>query len=130
MPEKRRYTPLPILSREQVEEAIKTNDIDVLIYAALSLATYDSSWKYVQDVCIRLSEHSHTTVRGNAVLALGYVARHHRKLEKHLVKPILLRAQKDHENEVCERAECALDDVNHFMQWRIGHKHREKKDNM
>lgn len=114
------YKTLPFFTRDRVITAIKENDVATLIPVALSVATYDPDWKYAQDLCIRLSEHSNASVRGNAILALGYVARVHRRLEKRIVKPVLLRAQKDSEAEVCSRADDAVDDINLYLNWWIG----------
>jgi len=126
MTEKRIYKPLPKLTREQVKLAIQNDNIEILVFAALSIATYDLDWKYAQDLCIQLSKHPHKTVRGNAVLALSYVARIHRRLEKNLAKPVLLNARKDPEIEVQQKAEDAIEDINLFMSWRIGNKHKDK----
>ncbi len=122
MTNERIYKPLPALTRDQVEAAIKNNDIGTLISSALSVATYDRDWKYAQDVCLRLAHHTDATIRGNAILAIGYIARVHRKLEKHVVEPVLLRARRDPEAWVRARAEDAIDDVNLYMDWQIGNR--------
>ena len=126
MSEERTCKPLPRLSREQVLAAIESDDTDVLIHAALSTATNDPDWKVAQELCIRLSDHPHATVRGNAILAIGYVARSHQKPEKRLVKPILPRARRDPELDVRDRAEYAIAAVNRTMRGRIGNKRRHK----
>ncbi len=125
MSEKRVYKALPELSRERINQAIENDEIEILIVAAFAVATYDLDWKYAQDLCIRLSNHPDKTVSTNAVRALGYVARVHGRLEKHLVKPILIRARRDSDPEVSEWAEETIMDINLYMNWHISHKRNE-----
>ncbi len=114
------YRPVQPYSREEAEEAIRTNDIDTLVYVAFSTGMLGSDWKYAQDLCVRLSEHEHPIVRGNALLGLEYIARFQGKLEQQIVKPVLLRALKDPQTEVVERAKDAIAAINSYMEWRIG----------
>ncbi len=114
------YKPLPYYSEEQVEQAIQDGDLEILRLAGASFGMYNPNWKVAQDLCIRLTEHSDKTVRGNAILGLSYVARFRGKLEKHIVEPVLLRALMDPEQEVQERAQDAVSEINNFMNWRIG----------
>lgn len=118
MPE-RVYRPIPEFSREQIDAAL-ANDVKTLVFIAFSVAVYGSNWKYAQDLCVRLGEHPDPRVRENAVLALAYIARFQGRLEKHIAKPVLLRAQRDEVAEVRGRAADAVDDINQLLRWRIG----------
>jgi hypothetical protein len=114
------YRPVELYTREQAEEAIRSDDIATLVYVAFSIGMRGSDWKYAQDLCVRLADHPHKTVRGNAILGLEYVARFQGRLEKHIAKPVLLRALKDPELEVVERARDAIEVINYSLGWRIG----------
>jgi hypothetical protein len=59
--------------------------------------------------------------RANAILGLAHIATTKRKLEKYIVKPVILRAlreEKDYEWRIVD----AIKDINLFMRWNIGTK--------
>ncbi|MEY2831720.1 MAG: hypothetical protein RLZZ574_978, partial [Cyanobacteriota bacterium] len=86
------YRPLPILSRkEEIEKLLSSGSIEELLILPLAVGENFPDWKYAQDICLYLAEHSSDKVRANACLGLAYVARTKQRLEKYLVKPILLR---------------------------------------
>ncbi|OGO18109.1 MAG: hypothetical protein A2Z14_13315 [Chloroflexi bacterium RBG_16_48_8] len=94
-------------------------DRDVLIFAGISLATYDKDWKYAQDVCIKLFDYPNKTVRGNAILGLETIAHRHQTLDKSLVVPILLRGLRDREEEVRTRAKDTINRIAPILDWDI-----------
>ncbi|APO44595.1 hypothetical protein BS614_11700 [Paenibacillus xylanexedens] len=66
-----------------------------------------------------LQKYSDPAIRDNGVLGLAYIARTKENLEKHKVKPIILKELKqNHQNE--GRVKDAIDDVNLYMKWEIG----------
>ena len=95
--EKRVYRPLDILSNQDIKRILESNDVNEIIFLPLSVGEYHSNWKFAQEICVILSEHSNPIVRSNALLGFSYIARTKGKLEKHIVKPILLKALKDTE---------------------------------
>ena len=72
-----------------------------------------------QNICTKLSNHEDARVRANAVLGLAYIARTKGILEKHIVKPIILRELRKN-IEYQWRIIDAIDDINLFMKWGIG----------
>jgi hypothetical protein len=120
MTTRRPYHPVDYYTRTDAEAALRADDIDTLIYIAFSMAMRYHDWKYVQHLCIHLSEHAHPIVRANALLGLAYLARFHHQLDKPLVKPVLLRGLRDPEEQVREEAADAIKTINSFMRWRIG----------
>lgn len=115
------YKPLSEKTREEVKEILQSNDMDALITLPLSLGEYESDWKFAQDTCIKLAQHEDERVRANAALGLAYVARTKGKLEKNLVKPVLLQLLNNCE-EYQWRVIDAINDINLYMNWRIGKK--------
>lgn len=115
-------------SDSDVYEVIKMNNEEVLKLLPIQLGFNHENWKFVQDVCVILSEHAHPDIRGNALLALTYVAMIHKKLEKNIVKPLLLRGLKDEDRWVKGRAQDALDDINTYMKWKIGSAKKNKEN--
>ena len=59
-----------------IEAAIERNNPDELLHVPIVVGTNapacEQSW--VEEVCLRLCEHPHFNVRGNAVLGLGHIA--------------------------------------------------------
>lgn len=127
MPEKRIYRPVPEFTQEQIKSAIEEDDVDLLKDIALAVGYHSTDWKYSQDICLHLSGHSDKAVRKMAILGLFYVAIFQGKLDRRLVKPVLLRALKDPEVEVRERAEYLFPDINRALNWTIADYHKKEK---
>jgi hypothetical protein len=118
----RTYRSLPILERrEKVEQILNHGSIEELMILSLSVGSNFPDWKYAQNLCLRLAEHPSDKVRANACLGLAYIARTQQRLEKHLVKPILLRELRC-QTEYRWRVEDAIQKINQYLGWRLGHK--------
>lgn len=111
--------PMPISDREAMD-AIATDDVERLRTLPIDLGFHHPNWRFIQDVCVRLSDHHDPWVRSNALLGLSYAARFLGRIEKNIVKPVLLRALRDADTRVAGVAQDAIDDINHLMKWRIG----------
>ena len=127
MPEKRIYHPVPGFTNEEIKSAIQEDNVELLKEIAYAVGYRSTDWKYSQDICIQLSNHSDKTVRELAILGLFYVALFQKKLDKRLVKPVLLRALRDPEVEVRERAEDLIPQINWKMNWNIANYHKKEK---
>ena len=113
------YQPLPILSsKDEIEKLLSCGTVEELVILSLTVGENFPDWKYAQDVCLRLAEHSSDTVRANACLGLAYVARTKQRLEKHLVKPILLRELRC-QTEFRWRVEDAIKSINRHLKWNL-----------
>lgn len=113
------YRPLEQLSDIEINTILKKRDLDELIKLPLSVGEYHINWKYAQDLCVKLSNHDDARVRANAVLGFAYIARTKGILQKHIVKPIILkelRENKDNQWRIID----AINDINLFMKWNIG----------
>jgi hypothetical protein len=82
--------------------------------ALISLALYNPDWKWVQDTCIKFSNHNNDNVRGIAILCFGHLARLHGKLETDRVLLIVKKALQDSSSFVRGHADSALDDIEFF----------------
>ena len=117
------YCPLLVLTNwQEVEELLFSGSIEDLLTLSLTLGEHFPDWKYAQDVCLRLAEHPSDKVRANACLGLAYIARTKQRLEKHLVKPVLLRELRA-QTEFCWRIEDAFGDINYYLRWHLAFKH-------
>jgi hypothetical protein len=114
-----KYEPIPVFTRTEVEVAIQRDDPQELLYAVLSAALHAEDQEWAQDVCLRLAFHPHSNVRGNAILGFGHIARVHRYLDRARVQPIIERALNDPDEYVRGHAVDAVDDIEHFLRWRL-----------
>jgi len=116
------YSPLPyITEKTQALEIMKTGTDTDLMLLPLSLGMCFPEWKFAQDICIALAKNQNAAIRANAVLGLAYIARTQGVLEKHLVKPVVLKELRENE-EFKWRIEDAIVDMNRFMKWNMAHK--------
>jgi len=118
--------PKVVLDREAMD-AIARDDVDRLIRLPIDLGFHHENWRFIQDVCIRLSDHREWRIRANSLLGLSYAARFRGRVEKNIVKPVLLRALKDEHPDVASTAADAIEDINRLMKWRIGGAKRQKE---
>jgi hypothetical protein len=118
--------PVPVLDAEAMD-AIARDDVERLKTLPIDVAFHHENWRFIQDLCVRLSDHKDPIVRGNALEGFELVAQFHRRLEKNVVKPVLLRGQKDEDAFVAAKARDAIASINHRMKWRIGGAKRQKE---
>jgi len=75
-------------------------------------------WKSAQTICIKSFDSDDQRVRANAALGLAYIARTKGKLEKHLVKPLLVKELRENiENRW--RIIDAITDINSYLGWHL-----------
>ncbi len=121
------YCPLPIYrDRAQIEALLNCGNIEELMILPLAVGADFPDWKYAQDLCLRLAEHPDHRVRANSCLGLAYIARTQERLEKHLVKPVLLRELRTSVDSLIKgRIQDAISDINNYLQWDLAHKHKD-----
>ena len=117
-----KYKPLPVITKKaQVLEIMKNQVYDELMILPLSIGEYFPDWKFAQDLCIELAKNKNSAIRANAVLGLSYIARTKGILEKHLVKPIMLKELRENQEHKW-RIEDAIKDINRFLKWNLANK--------
>ena len=113
------YESIPEITKLEVEESIKRNDPEELLYTVLSVALYSEDLNWAESICLKLAKHPHFNVRGNAILGFGHLARIHGKLTEKNIKPIIEAALQDEDEYVRGQAWSASDDVEHFLKWKV-----------
>ena len=115
------YKPLPHYSINEIREIMHTGTIEDIIVLPLAVGENEINWKIAQDICVELSEHEDERVRANAALGLAYIGKTKGILEKHIVKPVILKLLRE-----CIEYKClvidAISDLKIFMKWNIGEK--------
>ncbi len=126
MKEELKYQSLEVRSDEVITSILEGDDINKLILLPLEAGMNHPDWKFAQDLCLQLVNHEDWRVQANALKGLEYIARTRGKLEKHLVKPVLLKYLK---SEVCEQLDVAhiTRRINNLLGWRIGRKEIERQ---
>jgi hypothetical protein len=114
-----KYEPIPEMSVGDIEAAIDRNEPEELLVAVLSAALYGSDLGWAESVCAKLASHEHFSVRGNAILGFGHLARIHGRLDRPVALPIIEAGLGDSHEYVRGQAEAAADDVEHFLGWSI-----------
>lgn len=116
------FQDLSAFSSEDVEAAICRNDPRELPLVPVTIALLADGPSPAQDLCIRLAHHAAPLVRGNAVIALGHLARRFRVLDEIRVRPLIEAALADPEPRVRVLAKSAADEIHQFLHWTIaGH---------
>jgi len=102
--------------------AMERNDPIELQMVSVTVALSCEDRLIAQEICLRLSGHSHEKVRGNAIMSLGHLARRFRNLDEQTVKPIIESALQDADEYVRVHAKSAADEIHQFLGWSIaGH---------
>jgi hypothetical protein len=117
--EKKYYRQPPDSTAEEAEAAIARDDPAELYVVPISISMYHEDLEWAQALCLKLSSHRDVTVRGNAVLGFGHLARRFRKLDEGVVRPIIENALLDAESYVRGQAYAAASDVTHFLGWKV-----------
>ncbi|MEM1416609.1 MAG: hypothetical protein AAGH15_16980 [Myxococcota bacterium] len=105
--------------RHVVDEAIAADDLERLRVLPVDLSLHHPDVDWVADVCLRLANHPDATVRGNAVLGFGHLARRFGRLDSG-IREVIERALVDPDAHVRGHAWSAADDTRHFLNWTFG----------
>jgi len=90
-----KYEKIEPISREEAEAIICNGDPEAIGLTLIRLAYHHRDWRWVQDLCIGLSEHEDKWVRRNCATCFGHLARIHRKIDLEKVNPVLRRLLND-----------------------------------
>ena len=119
------YRPLEDVTYEEAFRILESGTLEERILLPLRAGERLVDWRQAQTICIRSFNFEDYRVRANAALGLAYIARTKNRLEKHLVKPLLIK-------ELRENTECrwriidAITDINYYLDWHLEEKALEK----
>jgi hypothetical protein len=106
-------------TKEDVEAALCRDDPTEVLYAPIVVSMDPPDCDWAQSICVRLATHSDPTVRGNAILGFGHLARTCRKLDETIVRPLIEAALIDTHSHVRGHAIDAAADVAHYLKWTL-----------
>jgi hypothetical protein len=102
--------PISPVEAEAVIRAGKTEDVPLTL---IRLAYYEPDWRWVQDLCINLSNHKDKWVRRACATCFGHLARIHGKIEREKINPVLTRLLND--SDVSGYAQDTINDLDIFL---------------
>jgi len=122
-----RYHDVKRLTKEEVESIMDRCRPEELAEVPIAVSLYDSNSRWAQLICINLSCHSNPTVRGNAVLGFGHLARRFGKLDfLEIIKGLVEDALEDSDQYVRGQANAAADDFEHFLACRVTRRNQDQ----
>lgn len=104
-------------TRYEIEDLLGTAEPEELaeVPIVISLDPPDAAW--AEEICLDLTDHEDPTVRGNAVLALGHLARTTGDLDEGRTRAAIAAALVDEDEYVRGQAEAAAEDLETYMDW-------------
>jgi hypothetical protein len=113
---------LKTISMQDVNAAILRNDPAELELVSITVALSDLDIYFIQSICVGLTTHSDSIVRGNALVSLGHLARRYFMLDELSIKTLIESALLDSHDYVRLCAKSAADEIHQFLHWDIrGH---------
>jgi hypothetical protein len=115
-----KYEPLPeFTSEREVQRALDAGSPEALMVLSLAVGEHWPDWKYAQELCLRLANHSNEGVRANACLGLAYIARTKGHLDRVSVEDVLVRELHRQTDWFQWRVFDALRDINLYLKWNL-----------
>jgi len=104
-------------SNEDVEAVLLRGDPEELLYVPIVVGMNAPACgaEWAEQVCVRLSSHPSPTVRGNALLGIGHIARTCLELRDVRSVQAVQKGQYDPEPYVRGHSEDAKSDIEHFL---------------
>ena len=102
-------------SREEAELVMSRNQPSELLLVPISVSMYSEDLRWAETLCINLSNHPDATVRGNAILGFGHLARRFGTLNTEVIDPIVAAGLRDSEEYVRMQSSSAHDDIQHYV---------------
>jgi hypothetical protein len=104
-------------TEDDVEVVLQRNEPEELLYVPIVVGMnadyFEPGW--AEKICLRLCEHPHFNVRGNAILGLGHTARTCRRLTLELSVPVIAEGLHDASEFVRDHAYTAASDLNTYL---------------
>lgn len=110
------YEPIPHLAEAEVRAMIVANSPNLHI-VPIAVSLHDHDIEFATSVLRQLAQHKDPTVRGNALLGFGHLARRIGKLDSEVVAPLVKAGLRDPNTFVRGQANCAADDLTFFLGW-------------
>jgi hypothetical protein len=114
-----KYEAITDFSKDEMDSALEKGNLELLRLIPISVSLNSNELESAEQICLILSAHKDFTVRGNAILGFGHLARRFGKLTNENILTVIQNALMDENGYVCGQAEAAADDVEHFLKWKV-----------
>ncbi|MFQ5415621.1 MAG: hypothetical protein ACE5FL_01105 [Myxococcota bacterium] len=104
---------------EQFEAALRRDDPFELQELILDVALESDRREWAEWACTVLARHRNATVRGNALLGFGHLARRFGFVDPKRARPLIETGLHSHHEFVRAQAESAADDVDAYLSWGV-----------
>ncbi len=101
------------MNKALIEKMLSSGNVEEICNALVSIAFYESDWKWAQEKFLDLLDDDNPKISGISATCLGHIARIHRKLDKERVISIL--RNKIGISAISGRVQDALDDIEIFV---------------
>ncbi len=98
---------------EDVTSAVERDEAEELRQVVVVVALEDADYAFADQLCVRLAHHRDATVRGNALLGFGHLARRFGQVSAE-GRALLEAGVRDHDPHVRGQSESAADDIAMF----------------
>jgi hypothetical protein len=109
----------PEALRDEVERAIQEGEALSLRDLVVRVGHEAEDARWAEVICVRLAKHRNAMVRGDALAALGHLARRFGSLDRRRCQRVVETALHAHHEYVREQAASAADDLETYLAWRI-----------
>ena len=90
-----KYEEVTKIERSEAIRRYEENNIKNLGRTMVRVAFYEPDYKWAQEYCLRLCEHTDPETRAVAVTCLGHIARIHGVIDTDAVRPVLKKLSLD-----------------------------------
>jgi hypothetical protein len=111
-------------SNADVEAVLQRDDPDQVLYVpiVIGMNAPDCGREWAEEICFRLAAHPAPTVRANAMLGIGHIARTCRELNVEAASQVLVSGLRDADASVRNYAAEAVSDLQVFLGVRVSAK--------
>jgi hypothetical protein len=112
-----RYDPVQPVTLVEAQALLSNGDFERLATAVIAVGLEGNDANSATHFLLRAAACSDPVVRGNALLALGHLARRLGGLDEERVRPPMLQGVRDPDAYVRGQAQAAMDDLEQFLGW-------------
>ena len=113
MSSKFKYEEIRPQTHIEADDALDSDDPQVIARTLISIGLHDEDWRWVQDRALRYLSHENEVVVSAAILSLAHTARANQSIDKNLVIPALQSVATD--SRYTGKVQDALDDIDIFV---------------
>ena len=104
-------------TQADVQAVLDRGDPHELLYVPIVISLDPPDCDWAERICTRLAAYPDATVRGNALVAFGHLARTCGRLNEAVVRPLIEAGLSDTDPTIWAHASDAADEIEQFLGW-------------